>query len=146
MSEHVPDIGDLFTEVTTFTSRKWQWLPFPWKRKHVIAWEHHYRVDAWLRRRPPRPAPRTEQERVTREVMRELLAEGRIEPPRGAGPDKVPLDFCLRHEAEYVSGTGVDGTIARVSDVTVTGRVSWPPEILDEHRRHAISLAGEPLT
>jgi hypothetical protein len=59
--------------------------------------------------------------------MRELLAEGRIEPPRGAGPDKVPLDFCLRHEAEYVSGTGVDGTIARVkANATPYSRESIP--------------------
>jgi hypothetical protein len=144
---YIPDVGDTFTVTRElFTYRKWQWLPFPWWRKRVFTDTHSYRVNGWLKRRPPRPAPRTEQERVTREIYDKLIADGSISPPRGFGPDKVPLDCCTREEAEYVSGYGVAGTIVRVADVQVTGKVDWPADVLEDERRRANRMAGEPLT
>jgi hypothetical protein len=53
--------------------------------------------------------------------------------------------FCLRDQAEYVSGSGVCGIIRRVEDVEIIGRVSWSEELIDEERRHAVRLAGQPI-
>lgn len=142
---YIPDVGDTFTVVKTWEYRRWQWLPFPWRYKRVIPDEQHYRVSGWLRRRTPPPPPADEHEALVRQMIAEMLADGRIESPRGTGPDNVPLEFCHREEAEYVCGTGVAGTIQRVSDVTVTGRVNWPEETFEEERRHADMFAGEPL-
>jgi hypothetical protein len=146
-SRQVPDVGDTFTVVKTWEYRKWQWLPFPWYARRVIRDESSYRVTGWLRRRQPRsvPAPATEAEAAVQRIMAQLRDEGQIPPPRGFGPDDVPLEHCLREEAEYVSGYGVAGTIQRVADVTVTGRVSWSEEHIAEARELAVVLAGEPL-
>jgi hypothetical protein len=126
----VPDVGDTF--------------------KHTDRWGHvsSYRVESWLRRRPPRKpndGP-DEQTRLDEQILSELRAEGKIPPPRGAGPDDVPLEWFRREEAEYISGYGVCGIILRVADVVVTGRVPWTEEVIEEHRRLALLLAGEALT
>jgi hypothetical protein len=143
---YVPDIGDTFTVTKVWEWRRWQLTPFPWHRRHVHVEEHSYRVSAWMRRRQPRPEPQDEQSRMVREIIAEMMADGRIEGPRGLGPDRVPLEFCHREEAEYVEGVGVAGTIVRVSDVAVTGRVSWDEETIQYYRDFADDLAGEPLT
>jgi hypothetical protein len=143
---YIPDVGDTFTVTDAWECRRWQWLPFPRCRTRVITEEHSYRVESWLRRRPPRGEPRTAQEAILWEMLDEMTAADGIDGPRGAGPDRVPLEWCHREEAEYVSGVGVGGTIQRVADVTVTGRVGWDEKTLRQHRDFADSLAGEPLT
>jgi hypothetical protein len=143
-SQQAPDIGDTFTVVTTWQYRKWQWLPFPRHTRRVVTDEHSYRVTGWLRRRSPRPEPATPEEIFVRSILDEALAKEGTDR-RGHGPDNLPLEFCLRDEAEYVGGYGVGGTIRRVADVTVTGRVSWTEEHIAEQREHAVALAGEPL-
>jgi hypothetical protein len=75
----------------------------------------------------------------------------------------MPLRFCLRDEAVFVSGAGVGGTIVRVRDidgpawteaghrntrtiqVTSRGRVSWSEDALADAREHAELIAGEVL-
>lgn len=117
----VPDVGDTFTYCDKFGG------------------EHGYRVTCWLRRRPPRtPHPDPAVEEMIQELARRY-------PPRGHGPDRVPLVFCRREEAEYVGGAGVAGIIVRVSDVRVTGRVNWLPEHIADERRMANLQAGESL-
>jgi hypothetical protein len=121
MADNIPDVGDTFT-------------------REGRQGAEHYRVTGWLRRRSPRnpdPDPQVE------ELMASLSEKF---PRRGAGPDNVPLEFCLREQAEYVCGAGVCGVIMRVCDVRVDGRVPWPRDLLDGARRHAEVLAGEPLT
>jgi hypothetical protein len=85
-------------------------------------WPHRYRVTSWMKR-----AKR--QQGVAQDV----------------GPDNCKLVFCLREQAEYVSGSGVAGIIRRVEDVVIIGRVSWSEATIDEERRHAIRLAGQPI-
>lgn len=143
---YVPDIGERFTVTRTWAYRRWQWAPFPWYRRRVIAETSSYRVDGWMCRRRPRLGPFDERTTLTREIIDEMVADGRMDAPRALGPDNVPLEFCRREEAEYVSGRGVAGTIQRVADVTVTGRVSWPEELIQNGRDHANRMAGEPLT
>lgn len=143
---YIPDVGDTFTVTATWTYRRWQWAPFPWHRRRVITDTASYRVESWMRRRQPRPEPATEEAAFIRQMIDEMIADGRMEGPRGFGPDRVPLEWCLREDAEYVSGYGVAGTIQRIADITVTGRVSWDESTIAYHREHAIALAGEPLT
>jgi hypothetical protein len=133
LAGYIPDVGDTFTHTVTF------------RNAPGYSATDRYRVDGWLRRQQPRPLPATEQGRLTRQIIDELRAEGKWPEPEGHGPDKVPLEFCHRAQAEYVSGSGVAGVIVRVSDVKVDGRVPWKPELLADARRHANMLAGEPL-
>lgn len=83
---------------------------------------HRFRVSCWLKRA-------TRQYGVAQDV----------------GPDNCKLVFCLRDEAEYVSGSGVCGIIRRIEDVVVIGRVSWSEALIDEARRHAVRLVGKPI-
>jgi hypothetical protein len=62
---------------------------------------------------------------------------------RDLGPDRCKLRFCLREEAEYVSGAGVCGVVCRVSDVKVDGMVPWPADLLFDATQHAVWLAGQ---
>jgi hypothetical protein len=140
-----PDFGDTFAITTELAYRKWQWLPFPWKRRRVYREVDRYRVTGWMRRRPAPPPPRDEQESLVRQMLGELRAKDPALGPRGAGPDNVPLEFCLPEQAEYVCGAGVGGCIVRVSEVTVDGRVPWPAGHLAAARESALKLAGEPL-
>lgn len=142
----VPDIGDTFTVTKTWRFRQWRWRPFPWYAKRAIHETHSYRVTGWMRRRAPRPQPAGEHERLARQMIDELLAEGGLEAGgRKFGPDQVPMEHCRREEAEYVSGYGVGGTIVRVRDVVVDGRVPWDEATLQEGRDRANFLAGEPM-
>lgn len=145
MADTVPDIGDTFTVTREYRYRTWQWRPFPWYREHVITDVHKYRVSSWLRRRRPPPVPDDEMSRLVSEMLVEIRRKDPSLAPRGTGPDSVPLEFCLREQAEYVGGSGVAGTIQRVRDITVDGRVSWSEQQLADERQRAISLAGEPL-
>jgi hypothetical protein len=142
---YVPDIGETFEITRTWPYRRWQWTPFPWHRLRVYSETHRYRVQSWLRRRSPLLPPASEEEALVRQFLDQALAEEGLER-RWHGPDNVPLEWCYREEAEYVIGYGVAGTIQRVADVTVTGRVSWDEKTIQEHRDFANQLAGEPLT
>jgi hypothetical protein len=143
---YVPDVGETFETTLVWEWRLWRWLPFPGYYTRTHQETRSYRVNSWMRRRQPRPEPQDEQSRLVREIMDKLIAEDPMYGPRCAGPDNVPLEWCRREDAEYVSGVGVAGVIARLSDITLTGRVSWDEETIDGYRDFANRLAGEPLT
>jgi hypothetical protein len=142
---YVPDVGERFMVTETWEWRRWQLTPFPWYRKHVHIEESTYRVTSWLRRRQPRPEPQDERSQMVREILDGMIADGLIEGPRGAGPDRVPLEWCHREEAEYVEGAGVAGTIERVQDLRLIGQVSWPERLIASERALAEERAGKPL-
>ncbi len=83
---------------------------------------HRYRVSCWMKR-----------------------AKRQYGIAQDIGPDRCKLVFCLRDQAEYVSGSGVCGIIRRVEDIVIIGRVSWSEEWIEEGRRHAVWLAGQPI-
>jgi hypothetical protein len=143
---YVPDVCETFQVTKTWEYRRWQWKPFPWYYRRVINDTQSYRVSSWMRQRPPRPEPRTEQEAMVREILDQMMAEDRLEGRRLAGPDRVPLEWCRREDAEYVSAVGVAGTIQRICDVQVTGRVNWSEQMIQEQRHLAELSVGEPLT
>jgi hypothetical protein len=114
----VPDVGDRF-QVEGLQSTE------------------YYVVTSWLRRRPPR---KPNLDPLVEEMLRDLQKKY---PQRGAGPDQVPLEWCSREQAEYVSARGVGGTIVRACDVVVTGHIE--NDHVASERDHANLLAGEPL-
>jgi hypothetical protein len=61
------------------------------------------------------------------------------------GPDRCPLMFCTREEAEYIAGNGVCGVIRRAGEVSVTGRVGWSDERIQHQRDLHAVLVGRPL-
>jgi hypothetical protein len=63
-------------------------------------------------------------------------------PP--AGPDRVPLEWCRRSEAEYVAGHGASMIIARVADIELRGRASGGTRVRRD-REHATRMVGRPL-
>lgn len=81
-----------------------------------------YVVTGWLRRNPD-PGPGT----------------------RCLGPDRCPLLFCGREDAEYVHARGVAGIIARVAEARVTGRADWHESLYAHERRTAEILDGHEL-
>lgn len=96
------------------------------------------RVSGWLRVKAP-PEVRAELRGLFAEVLEHLT----FETARPQGPDRKPLEFCTRDDAEYVSGSGVAGRIVRVADVTVTGRVPWSQDVIDRERRTALAMVGQ---
>lgn len=120
----IPQIGDTF--LWSFTYRNGY-------REKPSRW----RVDAYLKRYTPPPlAPEVAE-------FFESIGMGFEPTARRVGPDNVPLVFCRREEAEYVSAAATCGIIVRVSDVHVIGRVNWPDDLMDDARRHAEVLIGE---
>ena len=50
--------------------------------------------------------------------------------------------WCARKEATHVSGSGVGGCIAPISEIKITGRVNWSEDIFKEQEEHAIRQIG----
>ncbi len=59
------------------------------------------------------------------------------------GPDKKRLVWCSQEEAQYVSLVGVCGSIARVKDCRVVGRVPWTEEHIKQKEDSAKSFIGQ---
>jgi len=155
-----PDVGDTFDVTET-----WHMPPHLNDGKPIVT-VHGYRVTGWLK--PARvfavtPAGEASLPGVPDpELPPEVEAVLAQFPPRDAGPDHLPLRFCTRDEAVYVTGYGVSGTIVRVRDidgpawtapgrttrtmqVASRGQVSWPAADIAEAREHANLLAGRQL-
>ena len=98
--------------------------------------KNEYRVTGWLKKSPAR-APVADPNDM-RTLIQSILDDSQQE----IGPDQVRLQWCSRKEAEYVTGSGVSGKIARLSDIKVTGRVNWPEKLIDEARQNAIRRIG----
>lgn len=132
LAQDIPDVGDTFTAAIPYDTRP-----------------RHWRVSCWLKRyeRPPMAERVAKFPEHIREDMAEMLIRMDAKHPlAGHGPDRVPLIFCTRWEAEYVEGVEACGWIFRVSDIKATGRVPWSAELIESERKHANMLAGERLS
>jgi hypothetical protein len=96
-----------------------------------------YVVSGWLRQMAPPEPPASE-----RSPLRDLINEVLYETQQQVGPDRVRVVFCVREDAEYVTGRGVAGCIARVADINVTGSARWSADQLADARRQAARLVG----
>lgn len=93
-----------------------------------------YRVTSWLKKYVP-------PKRSDYEWLDDILDQS----AREFGPDKTQLVYCNRKEAEYVGLSGIAGTIARINDVKIVGRVNWPEEQINDERKRAIKRIGQVL-
>jgi len=51
------------------------------------------------------------------------------------GEDHIMIIACSRQEAEFVSGSGVCGTICRIEDIEVFGMVNWSRKQIKEAQK-----------
>jgi len=102
--------------------------------------DHQYVVTNWLKRMAPPEVPAG-----ARDPFQDMLGAILYEAQQECGPDRARLVFCDRLEAEYVSGRGVSGCIARLADIEITGTADWSPIRLDEERQSSAHLVGRPI-
>lgn len=57
----------------------------------------------------------------------------------------IRLMWCTREEAEYVCCSGVAGGIFPINEVTISGRVSWSEEMINDLRSSALRKVGNIL-
>lgn len=122
MTQLAPDVGDL-----------------------VECEGKQYRVDNWLRALPEPLQRDMDAEFITAEAdtFNDALRLILISATQRVGPDNKRLAWCTREEAEYVEISSGYGTIRRVGDVKVVGRIGWSDEVIEEHRQNALRLVGE---
>lgn len=99
-----------------------------------------YRIEAFLCEMPKRVA--------TGNFLDDMLADWEAEEDAKvpAGHERIKLRFCLPDEATFVAGSGVCGVVARITDIVVTGTVSWSEQCLAEAQAEAYRLAREVQT
>ena len=68
-------------------------------------------------------------------------AEDEAEVP--AGMRRIKLRHCLPAEATYVSGSGICGCVAPISEIEVVGLVRWSTVDLIEHQERALQRGRE---
>lgn len=85
--------------------------------------------------------PRNDDSKVNQDVIdliEEIKAEeyAKMTPKEKERKDReYKVVQCSREEAEFVGGAGVAGTIRRIEDITITGRVKWEDRTIARHRR-----------
>jgi hypothetical protein len=89
----------------------------------------HWRVNSYMRVAP-------EPEVGTKDWIDEIL----FEAAQKCGPEKKRMQWCLPNEATHVALSGICGTIARISEIKVTGMVPWSEQALADEREHARRL------
>ena len=80
------------------------------------------------------PEPKSDAEKMTQRLIQEILDE---DPPeeKARRATQLKVITCSRDEAEFVSGSGTAGTIRRIGDVKVIGRVKWDDRTIARARR-----------
>lgn len=97
-----------------------------------------YRVDGWLCEMPP-PDPRHHDDFSN--ILSDILYQSQADH----GPAKKKLMFCSRQKAEYLNGHGTAGAIIPLGEFEIVGRVNWSDDMIDQLRKDAYSLVGNPL-
>lgn len=104
--------------------------------------DRRYRVNSFLKA-VPKPVEPADPSDICAEVLYETALEA-YEEREAAG--ELLLVACPREEAEFVSGSGVSGTVARIEDCTVVGRVDWSIEQIAEATASAARKTGRTVT
>lgn len=105
----VPDIGDIIQL----------------RHDDYYLGPQRWRVTGFMRTYtpPPRKKPTS-----FADVLDELLEDQFLEK------GKTRLQWCLRSEAEYVTGSGVAGCCHLISDIIKVGTVNWSRHQIEEAR------------
>ena len=107
----------------------------------AFSWQRHsWRVTGFYKTYVPPICP--EDQKKAMEDVHKLLTELDEEDQAKMTPSQrlraqqmTRIIQCPREEAEYVSGSGVAGTIRRLEDITITGRVNWEDRTIAMARR-----------
>jgi hypothetical protein len=75
------------------------------------------------------------------QLFAEWAAEDDAQVPPGMR--RIKLRYCLPEEATYVTGSGVCGCVAAISEIEVVGMVPWPTADLIEHHENALRKGRE---
>lgn len=117
----LPRIGE------TFTRRG--------ENNNGYAWDRSYRVTGFYK---TYTSTRKSGNDILDEIVDEIIKEeeDKMTPEQRERKNKrMKVISCAREEAEFVSGSGVGGCIARIEDVIITGLVNWEPRTIARHRR-----------
>lgn len=86
-------------------------------------------------------APPIDTSTVTGRLIAEILAEEAA--MRGNRPAPKRWRWCSREESTHVTGSGVCGCIAPITEIIVTGMVDWSAEELAQAEHEAKMLIGK---
>lgn len=92
--------------------------------------EQRYRVDGYYKAEQLTKAELQASMGSHSETLLLQVKLARITDAKRAG--KVAVVNCSKDEAEFVSAYGLCGTMARIEDVKIIGRVNWPEEDVAE--------------
>lgn len=95
------------------------------KTANANPWEYQFRVSGWVRY-----------------ITIEIPEWCRFDDDAATKQVRV---WSTREEATHVTLTGVCGAFAAIEDVTVTGMVDWPKDILDSDLKTALARVGNIL-
>ena len=110
-------------------------------KEFTHSWQRHsWRVTGFYKTYVPPEVAEDLKEAIedVRKVLAELDAEDQAKmtpSQRLRAQQMTKIIQCPREEAEYVSGSGVAGTIRRLEDITITGRVNWEDRTIAQARR-----------
>lgn len=90
-----------------------------------------YRLDGFLCEMPERQRGVG----VVESLLAQIEAELQI-----TGQRRIRLRWCLPEQASYVSGSGVCGCIAPISEIEFAGIVAWSDQDLAAHHEAAMRL------
>lgn len=109
----------------------------------ILYNDRKYRVDGYVREYDPiaeMPEPQDEMDRITQDVVVKMINKEKEE-----GTYRTRYIWCEKEDATHVTGSGVAGCLAPISEVKIIGKVEWSEEAvqhqIDSHRR----LIGETL-
>lgn len=108
----------------------------------TYAWQRHsWRVTSFYKtyvptvyEDPQKLANMEHIDEILEEVRQEELAD-MTASQRLRAEQQIKVVQCHRSEAEFVGGAGVAGTIRRLEDITITGRVNWEDRTIARKRR-----------
>lgn len=112
-----PEIGALFTQ--------------PSYPLQIAGGSYTWRVTGYARMEvPAMPGPGW-----YNELLGDVLGPETLLKPR--------MVCCAREDAEFVLGSGIAGTVARIDGIVVTGMVAWSDRLLEEARDAAARRIGQ---
>lgn len=124
LNNPVPEIGDTFK-----LSREAQW---PTR-------DHSWRVTGYIKLVEPEAHKSNEASKYDEigAMLNNILIDS------AQKQDGKLMMWCAKEEATHVTGTGVAGCIEKISDIEVTGRVSWSEDMIQNAVRQHERMIGE---
>lgn len=120
LNNPVPEIGDTFK-----LSRDAEW---PTR-------DHSWRVTGYMKLVTPETMKRDENS--LGDMLNNVLIDS------AQKKDGKIMMWCAKEEATHVTGAGVAGCMEKLSDIEITGRVSWSEEMIQDAVRQHERMIGQ---